>query len=359
VEEAAPSRVTTRLQLHAELTLLEFAPSLDRGYNSLITQPHHFATIKTAMRHLSAALAAIFLSLVVAQSAAAQSNRIEQLLASAGKALESHENDTALRLTNDALAIAPKNIEVLTFRSQVHNARHDFAAAIADLDEVIAIAPRYVAAYDARGKAKFFAGDFAGSVADFDKYLELRPAAAPAHWQRGLSLYYAGEFEKGRDQFIAYQQVNDSDVENSVWQYLCNENVVGKEKAVEEFPVTGVDRRVPLMKIYDLFTGKGTVEDVIKAASDTSVKRDEVIRRHFYSNLYLGLYYVSEDQPEKALEHLKGASDPRHEFADYNYMWHVARIHAKLLEDAQKNKGEPKPDASPKTEAPVEAPAPK
>jgi lipoprotein NlpI len=244
----------------------------------------------------------------------------------------------------------------------VHTARHDYAAAIADLDEVIAIAPRFVAAYDARGKTKFFAGDFTGSVADFDKYLELRPAAAPAHWQRGLSLYYAGEFEKGRDQFIAYQQVNDSDVENSVWQYLCNAKVVGKEKAREEFPVTGVDRRVPLMKIYDLYTGKGSVEDVVKAATDPGAKRDEVIRRHFYSNLYLGLYYVSEDQPEKALEHLKGAADPRHEFSDYNYMWHVARIHAKLLEDAKTKQEEPTPaapDATPKAEAPAETPVPK
>jgi len=270
-----------------------------------------------------------------AQFASAQDNRVRQLLASAEKSLESREVDTALRLTNNALAVAPKNLEALTFRSQVHAAKHDYPAAIADLDEVLELAPKWVAAYNARGKMRFQAGDFAGSVADFDKYLELRPEAADAHWQRGISLYYAGEYAKGRDQFIAYQKVNDADVENSVWQYLCNAKVVGKELARKEFPVTGADPRVPLMKIYDLYVGKGTVEDVVQTAQAPGAKREEAIRRDFYMNLYLGLYYVSEDQPDKALEHLKLAANPIHELTDYQYMWHVARIHAKLLEDAQ------------------------
>lgn len=295
--------------------------------------------------------AAIFVLLLLAagaQLASAQDNRIRQLLASAEKALESREIDTALRLANDALAVAPKNIEVLTFRSQIHAAKRDYPAALADLDEVIELAPKWVAAYDARGKMRFQAGDFAGSVADFDKYLELRPQAADAHWQRGISLYYAGEFEKGRDQFIAYQKVNDADVENSVWQYLCNAKVVGNEQARKEFPVTGADPRIPLMKIYDLFVGKGTVEDVVKTAQTPGAKREEAIRRDFYMNLYLGLYYVSEDQPEKALEHLKLAANPIHELTDYNYMWHVARIHAKLLEDAQAaRKAEPTSSVEP------------
>ncbi len=299
----------------------------------------------------AAALSFLLFLVAGAEFVSAQDNRIRQLLASAEKSLESREVDTALRLTNDALAVAPKNLEVLTFRSQVHAAKHDYPAALADLDEVIEMAPKWVAAYDARGKMRFQAGDFAGSVADFDKYLELRPQAADAHWQRGISLYYAGEYEKGRDQFIAYQKVNDADVENSVWQYLCNAKVVGNEQARKEFPVTGADPRVPLMKVYDLYVGKGTVEDVVKTAQASGAKREEAIRRDFYMNLYLGLYYVSEDQPDKALEHLKLAANPIHELTNYNYMWHVARIHAKLLKDAQAAKtAEPKVSVEP-TEA--------
>lgn len=300
------------------------------------------------MRNLLTACVALLFLLTPTVSTSAQDNRVAQLLSSAEKALETRDPEAALRLTNDALAIAPKNLEILIFRSQVHGAAHDYAAALADLDEVIATAPKWVAAYDARGKIRFQAGDFAGSVADFDKYLELRPKAAAAHWQRGISLYYAGEYAKGRDQFIAYQSVTDSDVENSVWQYLCNAKVVGNEQARKEFPVTGVDRRVPLMQVYDLFTGKGSVDAVVKAAKEPGAKREEAIRRDFYLNLYLGLYYVSEDQPDKALEHLQQAANPIHEFTDYNYMWHVARVHAKLLEDAKSAK-EPQP-AAPKAD---------
>lgn len=287
------------------------------------------------------------LLLAGARFAAAQDNRTKQLLSLGEKALESREEDTALRIANEALAAAPKNLEVLTFRARVYGAKKDYAAALADLDQVLNLAPKWVAAYDVRGKYRFMAGDFAGSVADFDKYLELRPEAADAHWQRGISLYFAGEYAKGSDQFIAYQKVNDADVENSVWQYLCNAKVVGKEQALQEFPVTGLDRRIPLMKVYELFTGKATVDDVIKTAQSPGVQRDEAIRRAFYMNLYVGLYYISEDQPDQALEYLRNAANPIHEFNEYSYMWHVARVYTKLLEDKQ----------TAKEKAPAEAPS--
>ncbi len=261
---------------------------------------------------------------------AQENSRVLQLMASAEKALDAGEIATALRLTNNALAVTPQNAELLAFRARVLAANKDYAGAIADADQVVKMAPKWVSGYDSRGSFRFMAGDFAGSVEDFDKSIALRPKVSAEHWQRGISLYYAGNYEAGRDQFAAYQTLDGSDVENAVWHYLCNIKLVGKEQARKEIPATKLDRRVPLMKVYALFKGEGTVEEVIRAAQEAGRNEEESRTRNFYANLYLGLYYVTEDQPDKALEHLKAASIPAHEKS--GYMWHVARIHAGLLE---------------------------
>lgn len=275
------------------------------------------------------------LSIAAAAPAVAQQNRqIALLMASAEKALEGKDAKNALRLATEALDLAPKNPEVLVFHAQMLAANRDFKAAIIDLDQAIDVAPKWAAAYDARGDVHFKAGAFAAAVADFDQFLKLRPPAAPGHWRRGISLYYAGKFAEGRDQFAAYQQVDGADVENAVWHYLCNLHVVDKDQARREIPPTQLDRRVPLMKVYALFTGEATVEDVIKAAQEPGVSAEEKRSRNFYANLYLGLYYVSESKLDKALEHLNAASIPEHEPS--GYMWEVARVHADLLKQELK-----------------------
>jgi len=272
------------------------------------------------------------LAFVLAPSGAygQQNSRAAQLLASAEKALEARETGTALRLIDDALRITPQNPELIMFRARVLSASHDYAGAIKEMDAVLKLAPKWTLAYDLRGGYYFKIGDFDASVADFDKSIELRPQQAAEHWQRGISLYYAGKYAAGRDQFAAYQTFDGADVENAVWHYLCNIRLVSKQLAQKELPAVTLDRRVPLMKVYALFKGEGTVDDVIRAAQEPGMTEEDSRSRNFYANLYLGLYYVTENQLDKALEHLKAAAIPAHEKS--GYMWHVARIHAGLLE---------------------------
>ncbi len=273
--------------------------------------------------------------------ACGQETRKAQLMEAAQKALESGKGDTALQMINDALRTSPKNLELLLFRAEIQSSRGEYEKAVEDASAVIAAAPKWANAINFRGQYRFQAGDFAGSVEDFDRYLELRPEVAPAHWQRGISLYFAGKFAEGRDQFAAFQTVNDADVENAVWHYLCNQQVVGKEQAQKEIPPTKLDRRVPLMKVYDLFLGKGSVEAVEKEVKESVATLDEIHRRDFYMNLYLGLYFVSEDQKDKALEYFKKAAHPVHARTDYRYMWHAARVYVKLLETPKTEEGQP------------------
>ena len=172
----------------------------------------------------------------------------------------------------------------------------------------------------------FFDAKSAESVAAFDKLIALAPNAAPQLWQRGLSLYYMEKFAEGRKQFEIHQTVNPNDVENAAWHFICVAKTDGVEAARKVLiPIEG-DTRVPMKEVHDLFAGKGTEEDVMKAANagaDGDAKRNHLC----YAHLYLGLYHEALGHTDKAKAHmLKAAVDYKMD----HYMGKCAQVHVKL-----------------------------
>lgn len=176
-----------------------------------------------------------------------------------------------------------------------------------------------------QGQQLFFDAKIKESVAAFDKLIELQPAVKPQLWQRGLSLYYADKFKEGRDQFEVHQTVNSNDVENAAWHFICVARIEGVEGARKNFiPIEG-DSRVPMKEVHQLFAGKGTAEDVLKAAEggDESQRRNQLC----YAHLYLGLYYEALKDEAKARQHMiKSAKD----YSMDHYMGETARVHLKV-----------------------------
>lgn len=163
------------------------------------------------------------------------------------------------------------------------------------------------------------------SVAAFDKVIALMPEAKPQLWQRGLALYYTGDYQAGREQFEVHQTVNTADVENAAWHFICVARLEGVEAARKHFiPIEG-DSRIPMKQVHELFAGKATAEDVLKAAESGD---GEDLRNHrCYAHLYLGLYYETLKDEAKAKEHmLKAARD----FSMDHYMGTCAQVHVKV-----------------------------
>lgn len=183
--------------------------------------------------------------------------------------------------------------------------------------------------YQRRGQEHFKHGRIAESIADFDQFLKLAPEAAPHHWQRGISLYYAGRYQEGRGQFESHKSVNPHDVENAAWHYLCaarEQNPAAARKAI--IPIdTARDRRIPMKQIYDLYAGKGTVEEIMTAANEAPEARRESAR--FYAHLYLGLYYEVNSKPAEARKHMELAATKH---AQDHYMGDVAKVHWAMLQ---------------------------
>ncbi len=98
-------------------------------------------------------------------------------------------------------------------------------------------------------------------------------------------------------------------------------------KARQSLLRIGHDKRVPLMKVYDLFAGKAKPADVLAAAKEGKPARDELKMRLFYAHLYLGLYYEALGDKKLTLEHMTKAAD---DYPVGGYMWDVARVHREL-----------------------------
>lgn len=261
---------------------------------------------------------------------------VDELLQSAEQALARDELDAALDIANRAVEQFGDDSRCRLLRARVYETRRDLKPALEDCDQLLAPSnqPKLKSpaeVFDLRGRIKFYAADAAGSAADFDRTVELAPQRGPGHWQRGISYYYAGRYDDGRKQFEGYQSVDDADVENAVWRFLCMARDQNVATARREILKIGDDRRIPMRQIYEMFAGRLMPKDVLAAAPDgeaqVDVSRAERRARRFYAHLYIGLYYEALGDEKQSLEHVRRAAE---EFPIDHYMADVARTHVKL-----------------------------
>lgn len=182
-----------------------------------------------------------------------------------------------------------------------------------------------------RGESRFFEADIRGAIADFDEVIKMEPSQDPHHWQRGLSYYYAEEYQKGKEQFERHQTVNTQDVENAVWHFLCAVRAPGGDVKAAQKELIPIERdsRVPMKEVHDLFAGRATQEDVLKAAApDDDGVLSERERNHLcYAHLYLGLYHEAMGNTEESKKHILLATV---EYSMDHYMGKTAKVHAIL-----------------------------
>ena len=286
------------------------------------------------MRVFAVVAVAVCVSLISASAQDKKDEKKEQELAKLLDGIESAMKDKkyeeALALAKKAAALDPKNPAVPFAAATAHAALRQHAAAVKEWTKVIELAPKLHRAYDSRGDAHLKAGQFKEAIADFDEYLKHDPKFAPDHWRRGIALYYAGRFKDGAAQFDLHRKVNPEDVENSAWHYLCNARANTPKKAREELIPVSKDARVPMKQVLELFAGKIKPKDVLDAAENAKLEGEALKEARFYANLYVALYYESEGDTKKCLEHMTTAVE---KYKIGHYMWDVAVVHLKLLKE--------------------------
>lgn len=283
------------------------------------------------MRVFAIAAALLLFGHVAAPAASTQDKSIEmaqKFLDEAAAAFQSGKAKEAVELATKAAKLDPKNPAAPFVIGSAHLALRQNEEAAKAFTTLIELDPKSAVAYDRRGDAYLKMGQFTEAVADFDKFLELRPKAAADHWRRGIALYYAGKFDEGRKQFDLHRTVNPEDVENSAWHYLCNARANTPKKAREDLIPVTKDARVPMKQVLELFAGKIKPADVLAAAENAKLKDDDLTEARFYANLYVALFYESEGDAKKALEHLTAAVE---KYKISHYMWDVADAHLRMV----------------------------
>ena len=210
--------------------------------------------------------------------------------------------------------------------------RHDFDEAVARVTEAIQQDANQHMLFYHRGRWNFRSGNMKESLADFDRMVELSPKSSSRLWERGLTCYYAGDFKSGAKQFEAYQTYHSNDVENAVWRYLCQIKFDGRDKARNSILPIQMDRRVPMMTIYELFKGEAEPSAVLTAIKQSQSTGSRLRHERFHAHLYLGLFYDSEGDKQRATKHIDLAVK---QYERGDYMWAVARQHQQQLKQAK------------------------
>jgi lipoprotein NlpI len=252
----------------------------------------------------------------------------DALLMQAAERYSSGQPAEGIVLATRAIALEPENARGYFLRGRMHEEQKQPGKAVEDFTKLLELAPNAAIAYQLRGAEYFKLGRMEESVRDFDKFLELMPQQAAQHWQRGISLYYAGNYDAGRKQFELHHTVNANDVENAAWHFLCVARDANLQKAREMLLPVERDARTPMMEIYAVFGGKGTIEAVLRAARAGTPSEAELKKRLFYAHLYIGLFHEAAGDEPLARSHLFKAAD---DYRIDHYMGEVARVHADLL----------------------------
>ncbi len=276
-------------------------------------------------RHL---LAIVFTALF-ACGCRADAQQDRRLLQDALASLRSGDATRAAELASEQLdAAAEPNPTAYWIRAQARTDLGDYAAAAEDYERLAEFEPGSARMSLELGAARFRNGDMAGSVAAFERVAQLESHSRAQLWQLGISQYYARDFEGCTALFELHRTVNPQDVENSVWHFLCVAATRGFDEARAGLIPIDRDGRVPMMEVFALFGGNGTVQRVLDAA-DEADRSGGGSGPTFYAHLYLGLYYEAAGDVAASREHIARAVRLRQAG---NYMWQVARVHSALRE---------------------------
>ena len=170
-----------------------------------------------------------------------------------------------------------------------------------------------------RAADDFRAGRVEQSLEGFDRAARLSPADAPYLWQRGIAQYYTGRFKECSAMFASHRTVNPDDVENAAWHFLCVARAESPDAAKKQMLPVGPDARVPMREVYQMFAGKMTQAQVMRAAGNDPTAQ-------FFARLYIGLYLEATGKRDEGRAQIEIAAEDRFASAG-GYMHDVARVH--------------------------------
>ncbi|MSU41512.1 MAG: hypothetical protein EXS22_04365 [Pedosphaera sp.] len=269
----------------------------------------------------------------------------EEFMKQAQDAMRLGKTDEALKLATRAVNADQTNFVAYAFRARLNDHIKRYDAAAVDYTVAIQIAPAKLELLQARAMSQFRAGRLHDAIKDWEIYLrqEQDVARDPYLFTLGIAYAITGRYDDGRKRFAWYNTVSGDDVEAAAWHFLCvakksgGDGAASLARAQEALLTVSKDKRLPMMQIYELYKGTLRPANVLAAARAGEPAAEELQRRLFYADLYLGIYYDAAHQPGMARQYLRrvAAMGPVFERdPTLGFMTDVARVYADTLDAA-------------------------
>ena len=133
-------------------------------------------------------------------------------------------------------------------QADAHALAGDYKQAVADMDQAIAMAPANLNFYADRARFRLEAGDFAGSLADFEHIIKANPGFADAYAYRSRVAQRQGRYADAVPDLTKALELSTAS-EPEPW----NNRAYGRALAKVELPeaLTDVERALKLLKLHE------------------------------------------------------------------------------------------------------------
>jgi tetratricopeptide (TPR) repeat protein len=206
--------------------------------------------------------------------------------------------DVALKDTEQALKLSPRQWRTHLQRAVIHQRTFKFDNAISDLDSALEINSGEIELLRRRAYLKMLAGRYNGAIDDYDALARKRPQSNTGALGRGVALYLAGEWSSAAKAFTNVLESSPGDGLAVLWLAKSILRAPGGPISWEEFAAdAGPEREWAMANLLIATTDRDMVEDAMHDLFDpeTTTYLDEC--EHV---LFLGTWRLIKDKGDGA-----------------------------------------------------------
>jgi tetratricopeptide (TPR) repeat protein len=202
---------------------------------------------------------------------------------------------------DEAVKLAPHNVEVIRSRGLYYLLQNKFEPAIADLDAAIVLDPKHAETHEARGVALLLLKKYDEAIESFDKTIELAPNSPMAYTHRARVRAIQGDLPAALADLDRAAKIEPRSLTVLLLKARIHQQAGDAEKALSAVDEAlqlqpGLIEGLQLRAMLSAGAGKfdqaiDDLEQLKKAAPDNS----ELL-------LQLGMFYAADKKPQKAVD---------------------------------------------------------
>lgn len=230
----------------------------------------------------------------------------------------------AIQDFSEAVRLEPDYMDAFRERGRVYEDKGDYAQAIQDYTKAFTLNPSDVSLLYGRAFAYERAGDYGPAIADFSEIVRRFQQSADAYRNRGQARLYSGHPSEAQQDLSRAVELESTGYYNVLWLYIARSKY-GSD-AEDELAKNAAKLNLARWPgpVIQLFLGKNTPEETLKAGWDKDPKRSS--EQQCEANFYIAEYQAVHKHHNAALRGFRLVR----ETCNKNYFFYVPAARAEL-----------------------------